>query len=119
LQFQNKINLETPYRQNLKTTATLNSRHAAVLSNILPHKTLYSTAAFPPVSYCNTNVALTLATDNLQNNNLNCTTVRKSGKDICAENQMLANPLLKLQLKDEKQNAGRIKCTGMWHCVMQ
>ena len=32
---------------------------------------------------------------------------------------MLANPLLKLQLKDEKQNSGRIKYSGMWHCVIQ
>jgi hypothetical protein len=39
--------------------------------------------------------------------------------DICAEAQMLANPLLKLQLKDEKQNAGRIKYSGMQHCVIQ
>jgi len=74
---------------------------------------------FPAVSYCNTNVALTLATDNLQNNNLYCTTGRKPGKDICAEAQMLADPLLKLQHKDEKQNAGRIKYSEMWHCVMQ
>jgi len=87
--------------------------------NILPHKTLNSTAVFPAVSYCNTNVTLTLTTDNLLNNNLYITTGRKSGKDICAEAQMLANPLLKLQLKDEKQNAGRIKYSGMWHCVMQ
>jgi hypothetical protein len=74
---------------------------------------------FPAVSYCNNNAALTLATDNLQNNNRNCTTVRKSGKDVCAEAQILANPLMKLQLKDEKQNAGRIKYFGMWYCVIQ
>jgi hypothetical protein len=58
-------------------------------------------------------IPITLATDNLLNNNLYSTTGRKSGKDICAEAQMLANPLLKLQLKDEKQNAGRIKYSGM------
>jgi hypothetical protein len=67
---------------------------------------------FPPARYCNTNVALTLQTDNLHTITFTALLEEKTAK-TSAEAQMSANPLMKLQLKYEKQNARRVKYSGM------